>query len=106
MKSHVSDWSTVMGKVTIALTILAMVGFNPAPKVSAQPTPQGNYLNVPVGGAISCRVDGVTYPVDGLGQIWAIGNGGRWIITGHIVTGSNGYTALLNDGTQSPAVCE
>ena len=106
MKSHVSDWSTLVGKTTIALTILAIIAFIPAPKVSAQPAPQANYLNVPVGGAISCRVDGVTYPVDGLVQIWAIGNGGHWIITGHLVTGSDGYTAVLNDGTQSRAVCE
>jgi hypothetical protein len=106
MKSHLSDWTLQTKKKMIALTLFAAAGFMPAQKISAQAQQQGNYLNVPVGGAISCRVDGVTYPVDGLGQMWAIGNGGHWMITGHIVPGSEGYTAVRIDGTQSPAACE
>ena len=106
MKLHVSKRSIQATKRIIALAIFAAVGFTPTPRVSAQAVQQGNYLTVPIGGAISCRVDGVTYPVDGLGQIWAIGNGGHWIITGHIVPGSHGYIAVRVDGTQSPAVCE
>jgi hypothetical protein len=106
MKTHMFDWTIRAKKMMAAVTLFAAVGFMPAQKVSAQSVQQGNYLNVPVGGAISCRVDGVTYPVDGLGQIWAIGNGGHWIITGHIVPASDGYAAMRNDGTQSRAVCK
>jgi hypothetical protein len=106
MNLHMSGWRIRTTKKIIALAIFAAVGFLPASKAAAQAAQRSNYLNVPIGGAISCRVDGVTYPVDGLGRIWAIGNGGHWIITGHIVPGSYGDTAVRVDGTQSRAVCE
>jgi len=105
MKIHLPNWS-LQAKKTIALTLFAAVSFMPAPKVSAQSQRQGSYLNNPVGGAISCRVEGAIYPVDGLGQIWAIGNAGQWFITGNIAPGPDGPIALRNDGRRSPVVCE
>lgn len=105
MKLHMPDWNIQMKK-TIAVILFAAISFMPAPKVSAQPQQQVNYLNNPFGGAISCRVNGTAYPVDGLGQIWAIGNGGHWFITGHLVPGPDGPIALRNDGARAPAVCE
>jgi hypothetical protein len=92
-------------KMTIVLALFAVASLMPSQKVSALPL-QPHYQTSRFGEGTTCSVNGLSYPVDDLGQIWAIGNGGRWIVVGHIVYGPYGPVAVRDDGTEYPAVCQ
>ncbi len=98
--------SSFQPKKMIGLTLFAVAILMLVPKFSAQPAHQPIPTPVPTGEATSCNINGAAYPVDGSGQIWAIGNEGKWFVVGHIASGANGPIALRNDGTSYPAVCE
>lgn len=105
MKRHFPDGSLIAATL-VALALFATAIFLRSTSVSAKPESQPQSLTVPAGQAVSCLIEGATYPVDRQGQIWAIGNRGRWFVTGHLEHGAEGVIATRADGRQSPAVCQ
>jgi hypothetical protein len=55
--------------------------------------------------AMNCSVNGVVYPVDQQGNVWAVNAYGNWFIIGHLQMTAGGYVVIRNDGTVFPAVC-
>ena len=52
---------------------------------------------------MNCKVNGVTYPVDGFYNVWAV-NAYGWYIIGHLYTTGNGY-AVVSNGITYGADC-
>ena len=106
MKFQMSKRGFHLSRKIIALSLFAAGILMLVPKFSAQPPQDAHSMTVPAGQAISCSVEGAVYPVDGSGQVWAMGNGGRWFVTGHLVAGPSGSIAVRNDGIRVAGVCE
>jgi hypothetical protein len=106
MKFQMSKRGFHSKKKIIALSLFAAGILMLVPKFSAQPPQDIHSMTVPFGQATSCNVQGAAYPVDGSGQMWAMGNRGGWFVTGHIVAGPSGSIAVRNDGIHVAVVCE
>lgn len=105
MKRHLSDGSLIAATL-VALALFTTTTFLRSTSVSAKLKSEAQSLTIPAGQAGSCFIEGAAYPVDGQGQIWAIGNQGKWFVTGHLEHGAESVIAVRTDGTQSPAVCQ
>jgi hypothetical protein len=89
------------------LAILAIaISVVTAQFASAQSVQHPHMVQVAYGGAfnMNCNVNGVTYPVDGAFNVWALNVYGRWFIIGQLTNNGNGFFVITPNGTY-PASC-